>query len=147
MRKRQKDSLGRFLQVHQIWHPAIWDDGFVASGRMRVYRPDHPRAFTCKGSRGYYYRSHVVWWLCTGQVVPKEMDLHHRDENQLNDSIDNLELLTKSVHKKYHSGNDIRCICFVCRKEVVIRRSWRRKFCSQECYWMHRRANPVRRKA
>lgn len=43
----------------------------------------------------------LVWCLFGGEK-PKGYDIHHKDFNKLNDSIDNLECITKSKHQAIH---------------------------------------------
>lgn len=49
------------------------------------------------GRRLYYF----VWELFVGPI-PKGYVVHHKDHNKLNDSVDNLELLTEFEHKSHH---------------------------------------------
>lgn len=46
----------------------------------------------------------AVWLGCKG-LVPPGFELHHIDEDRMNDSIDNLELLTDDSHSDFHYGN------------------------------------------
>lgn len=46
-------------------------------------------------------RALVVWETANGQV-PKGMVLHHVDKNPLNDTIDNLVILTRAEHIRVH---------------------------------------------
>ena len=39
--------------------------------------------------------------------IPSEYDVHHKDENGLNNAIDNLEILKKGEHSKEHGENSI----------------------------------------
>ena len=47
---------------------------------------------------------HVLVWESVHGPVPPGFDVHHRDENKLNNAIDNLELLSKTAHKRVHGG-------------------------------------------
>ena len=40
--------------------------------------------------------------------LPPEVIVHHKDENPLNNSIQNLEMVTRADHAKIHSGKDQR---------------------------------------
>src|SRR5690348_16834205 len=87
------DDTKRFVRTTNIWDGSVYDEGYVDNkGRFRVYRPDCPRAF----ADGYALRAHVVWWLHHGACHPEDTELHHTDENKLNDSITNLEPLSHS---------------------------------------------------
>jgi len=57
-----------------------------------------------------------------GYFVPEDMDVDHIDGNQLNDSIDNLQLLPKSdnIRKSMTTGRDfVTLICPICKKEFT----------------------------
>ena len=55
-------------------------------------------------------RSVVVWEKHNGPV-PKGMVIHHKDRNPLNDSVDNLEAMTRADHLREHRHEyeDRRC--------------------------------------
>lgn len=44
---------------------------------------------------------HLVWKVFNGDV-PKGYTIHHKDHIKLNDSLDNLQLMTKSEHMQHH---------------------------------------------
>jgi hypothetical protein len=50
-----------------------------------------------------------------GRLLRREEDVHHKDENKENDSIENLELLTHTNHAKHHklrtAPDPIECLC------------------------------------
>lgn len=135
---------GTFARIHQIWDGKNWDDGFVDNnGRFRVYRPDYPRSF----KDGYAFRAHIVWWLTT-QIIPKDgEEIHHCDEDKLNDTFDNLKLLIKKQHDDYHAQkllmNRTELVCDWCGntfKRVAYRANnpTKYKFCSRKCNIQHR---------
>lgn len=47
---------------------------------------------------------HDVIWEAANGPIPKGYDVHHKDEDKLNNDMDNLELLKKVDHKRVHSG-------------------------------------------
>lgn len=51
------------------------------------------------------YRHQVVWISVYGGI-PDGCDIHHKDLNPLNDSIDNLVLMDSTEHSLYHSMVD-----------------------------------------
>ena len=138
MGKRNPD--GTFKRTRTKWTPSNWNNGYIDNkGRFRVYRPDYPNAY----QGGYALRSHVVWWLKTGVVASIDTQLHHKDENKLNDSLSNLILLTHSQHRKIHQGNDVTLNCEHCLKDFIVKfsRAQERvvRFCSQSCFHSHPR--------
>ena len=47
----------------------------------------------------------ILMWTKFGWRDTKIWDIHHLDENKLNNSIDNLVFLTHSEHRKLHANN------------------------------------------
>ena len=47
---------------------------------------------------------HILIWERANGKIPPNCDIHHKDGNKLNYSLDNLELLSKSDHKRLHAG-------------------------------------------
>jgi len=45
---------------------------------------------------------HLVWWQKTGEVVPDGHVLHHKNENGMDNRIENLELLKRGAHSSHH---------------------------------------------
>lgn len=124
-----------------VWDGSIWDDGYIDSGgRFRVYCPDCPRAYF---GQGYALRTHVVWWLEHGECHPSGTVLHHRNENKLDDALDNLEMMPHADHTSLHrSKPGVELICarcgeFFCTPAWRVRSRAKRggmvKFCSNEC--------------
>ena len=62
--------------------------------------------------RGYPYvllkgkrlRIHRLLWERVHGCRPEGYDLHHKDLNRINYSVDNLELVTKLDHRRIHAG-------------------------------------------
>lgn len=86
--------------------------------------------------RGYHgkYLHRAVWEFYNGEI-PKGYVVHHKDFNPENNSIENLQLMTHSEHKKLH--NEMRkpekYICEYCGKEFDAYKYSRTKYCSKEC--------------
>ena len=53
----------------------------------------------------------MVWEYYNGEI-PEGYVIHHKDENKLNNSIDNLQLLTRKEHKILHMKDTILSHCF-----------------------------------
>ena len=47
------------------------------------------------------------------RFIPKNLHIHHRDENFLNDNIDNLDLIDPASHGKLHSKDRLRNLSFI----------------------------------
>ena len=140
---------GTFTRTIQHWSLENFNEGHIDShGYFRVYVPDHPRAF----KNGYIRRSTVAYEEYHGISVPSTMDIHHKNGNKLDDSIENLEILSHSKHsilsnpkgRKYETR-----VCENCNKEFEILahrlndfsggQERRGIFCSQKCYHAHKR--------
>jgi hypothetical protein len=124
---------GTFARVRQPWTVDKWDDGIVNNrGRFLVYRPDCPRAY----ADGYALRAHVVWWLETGEVHQPGWNLHHKNENPLDDRFENLEAIKHGDHIRLHQAvEQVSKVCPTCGT-TFSRPPWkakRQKFCSLGC--------------
>lgn len=135
--KAERDSTGRFAKKYNYepWDGSNWDEGILSGGRFWVWRPDHPAAIS---GHGWVHRHRVVWWL-GGNDQPKGHDVHHKDDDRLEDHLWNLELLPRQVHTKHHMGKElVACVCQVCTTEFYLReglvKAGRGKFCSRDCY-------------
>ena len=53
---------------------------------------------------GKLYLQHRYVWEAKYGKVPDGHDIHHIDGNKQNNSLDNLELLTRTEHKRKHSA-------------------------------------------
>jgi hypothetical protein len=74
---------------------------FVIIGGYRYrYAPEHPKAI---GARKLYVAEHrLVMESIIGRILDDKEIVHHKDENTLNNSPDNLEIMTSSEHMKLH---------------------------------------------
>lgn len=65
--------------------------------------------FTRDDSTGYYLNStirkrmHIYVWEFYNGKVPKGFEIHHKDFDRSNNDISNLQLLSKSEHRKLHA--------------------------------------------
>ena len=88
--------------------------------------------------RGYHgkYLHRAVWEYYNG-VIPKGYVIHHKDFNPANNDISNLQMLTKSEHKKLHFElfEPQKFNCDYCGKEIEFKRKGGRPhhFCSPKC--------------
>lgn len=79
-----------------------------SGGRFLVTAPaGHPRAD--KGSwptsTGFIYRAVAVLEKKIGRNLGPREDVHHEDENKMNDHPDNLTLMERSEHRRLHAIN------------------------------------------
>lgn len=141
----RRDELGQFMRVHEKWSLDNFNSGFIANmrgkKRYKVYVPNHKRG----NDQHYVLRSIVAYEIYHNIVVPKTLEIHHINENTLDDSIENLQLVTKSEHRIIHNrtvGRIITRVCKYCGKEFEIQKHrlkevGRGKYCSQECFHNH----------
>ena len=116
------------------WSEDRWDEGCDDRGYLRIKYPAYPRA----SERGWALRSHVVWWLRTGQVVEKGYNIHHIDGNKRNDAFENLQLLSHSDHLSVRRSTEREYVCKRCGRTYMLRDALVRKrggtrYCSDEC--------------
>lgn len=136
---RQHNSNGTFKRTRKEWSLDNFDDGYVDSrGRFRVWSPNNIRSY--KG--GYILRSIVAYEKYHKASVPIGYEIHHKDRNRINDSLDNLQMLSKEEHAAIHYKErtvEVERFCTKCKKSFLIRK-WRLndksrgKYCSQSCY-------------
>lgn len=106
-------------------------------GYLYFLDKEHPLA---TGVGKVYYHRHVASiankrWLTTKEVV------HHKDSNKLNNSLENLVVLSSSDHALLHREQDghltglKELVCMSCNNKytVTLKDSLSRKFCSKQC--------------
>jgi len=86
----------------------------LKNGYVQFRDWDHPLHYVSDGS--VYYHRHVAS-IKLGKWLTKEDHVHHIDENRLNNSPDNLEVLTAEQHAIIHNGSVAAHICPVCSTE------------------------------
>ena len=64
------------------------------------------RRFTLKTRKQRF--EHVLVWEAVHGPVPPGFEIHHKNGDKLNNRLENLKLVTRLEHKRYHSG----CIRF-----------------------------------
>jgi len=118
-------------------------DTIVYQGKKYNRNPESKR----RQHRAYYWR-HDKWkqppvslhrqiWIDNYGPIPKNYIVHHKDRNTLNNSIDNLELLSSKDHAIHHMkerkvekiGN-----CESCNTKFSYFSVRKAKFCSYRCY-------------
>ena len=80
----------------------------IYKGKKYNRLPNSPR----RQARVYYWRHdsyqspfplHRQIWIDNFGEIPKGFVIHHKDENPLNNKLDNLELMAKGVHSRLHT--------------------------------------------
>lgn len=99
------------------------------------------------GKKDRQYHSRYIMEQHLGRKLEKREQVHHIDENKLNDDIDNLQVMDIREHARHHSTGKIypsrrtRVVkgCLVCKDEMMVKpsRLERKKFCSVKCKNVH----------
>lgn len=103
----------------------------LKNGYQQFYDPKHPLAY----SNGcVYLHRHMASVYRLGRwVMPTEV-VHHKDENKLNNAVENLEVLSFAEHANLHRGTaklyDI--FCETCGNSILSKRVSQR-FCNSVC--------------
>lgn len=75
-------------------------------GYLTEWAPEWWTGLSPKGNRCFVHQR--VWCQANGvTAVPVGHVIHHKDENKLNNSLDNLECLTRRKHAQIHCVNNI----------------------------------------
>lgn len=82
-----------------------YDDGDLAICNGYSFRRDKRTGYylSSKPVNGKRVRLHVYVWEMEHGKAPKGYEVHHKDHDKRNNSVDNLELLTSKEHHKIHS--------------------------------------------
>jgi len=148
----RRDNNNRFLPVYKIWSLDNFNEGYITKHgpRFWVRLPGHHRA----NPSGNVLRSIAAYEAYhPGTKVTTDYVIHHKDENKLNDSKENLQLMKFGEHTTHHwkgakrpgqndnlkTGKIIKCEH--CGKEIY-RTPWetnKTNFCSQKCHYANKR--------
>ena len=99
--------------TRQCVYKAFKKRGVPLRGKnFRPYQIYDGKKFTLRNS-GYYslttddrYLMHRYVWEKENGAIPDGFDIHHIDEQRSNNSIDNLECLSKSEHTRLYSPHN-----------------------------------------
>ena len=99
---------------------------FSILGYVAYYAPDNPNA----NKAGIIYQHRELMSLFLGRPLLTEEHVHHIDGDRANNSLDNLEILSRAEHARISAKCTKRVIfCPVCGKETT-----NKKYCSDACF-------------
>jgi hypothetical protein len=76
------------------------------NGYRMVYLPEHPAAMTNKSYKGWVFEHVVVMEKIIKRRMASDEVVHHLDGNTLNNRSENLLLMLRSQHSKFHAWLD-----------------------------------------
>lgn len=83
------------------------DSEVKASGNGYIYvttTPDHPYGETRpEHNKKYVYKHRALMELKLNRYLTKDEDVHHKDEDNSNNALSNLEVATSSDHPRDHA--------------------------------------------
>ena len=86
-----------------------------------VKAPESYPGRTYRGARRYVYEHHLVWWQETGELVPADHVVHHKNDDKHDNRFENLELKTRASHTRDHCKVDpIIVPCGWCKTELSL---------------------------
>lgn len=68
------------------------------NGYYRIYFPDHPKS----DSRGWILEHTLIMECYIGRWIKDNEVVHHKNEIKTDNRIENLQLMTRKEHSKYH---------------------------------------------
>lgn len=94
-----------------------------------AFYPEHPNAWA---SSKLIYWHRLVMENHLGRYLEAGEQVHHKDEDPLNNVVDNLEVLSRESHGHKHRGFRQIKLCAVCRAEFMV---WKKtqRYCSPKC--------------
>ena len=93
--------LGKTGEQHPCWKgapPTVDKDGYI-----RVHAPDHP----WPRRRGYIRENIRVMELAIGRRITNDEVVHHIDHDRCNNALENLQLMRRGEHSRYHRMLDL----------------------------------------
>lgn len=103
------------IKAHRGRQSYAWKGGRIKDkmGYIQIWMPEHPNARMGRG-KGYIHEHRLVMSQHLGRPLESYEFVHHRNGIKDDNRIENLELLTKNVHRG-------QVVCPYCGKEFTIR--------------------------
>ena len=89
-----RTKMSEAKKIHGAGHKKQRQDGYIA-----VYYPEHPKS----NKEGYIMEHILVVEGAIGRHLVANECVHHINENKRDNRIENLKIMTKSEHMRYHS--------------------------------------------
>lgn len=122
---------------------AIFPIGILGTAKKGKYVyaicPSHPR----RTKNNYVLLHRVLMENKLGRFLLTNEEVHHRDENGKNNSLDNLTVMSRSEHRRLHSTKGRTMVTLTCpscekvftreRKNTYLSKGGLQTFCSRSC--------------
>lgn len=99
-------GIERNKRVKKVKAPDTYHVGYITTwnGYIKVKAPaDHPY----KDGKGYIMKHRLVMEQYLGRVLEPYEEVHHIDRDKTNNDISNLQLCTKTEHRRIHIADSI----------------------------------------
>jgi ribosomal protein S27E len=116
---------------------------FIKSGKYDyAVVPEHPKAYN---KYGYYIAHRVIMENFIGRLLEDNEIVHHKDKNGHNNSIENLEIMIRKDHCKFHNikypeGHFVELTCDGCGRKFNRKfnnrpeiKNGEHVYCSKDC--------------
>lgn len=128
-------------------HPN-WKGGRMYSrGYCYSWKPDHPNRYrNYVASHRLVYEQYLSILFDEEVFIPEDQDVHHINGNKQDNSLINLELLSRSKHTSHHfkkDMNDRKCI--ICKRETFTTKKGYQKWYKYKDGYMCSKCNDVKR--
>lgn len=141
-----KGKRNNFARKNKEFSLENFKDGYVNNdGRFMVYYPKSKRSYR----NGYILRSIAAYELYHNISIDKNYDIHHLNNNKLDDSIENLIKLSRDDHNYFHAQlkrkkSLVEFTCKNCEKifylnKYRLREKSRGSYCCLKCYHISRK--------
>lgn len=143
------NNMMNFFKPENKYHSQHYKGWYISiHGYKLIYKPSHPDA----RPDGYIFEHRLVMEQKLGRRLLKKEKVHHLDHDKLNNTPNNLIILSNSDHMKEHkpwkiwgkqskTGKKVKCkVCnkIHYRKGYSLKRS-KNYFCSIKCYFSYRK--------